>query len=93
MNLNNSNLDDCFDQKTIDNLTTMSNKDFKELNKASLQSEYQQRMKRILREEKSSSRKKWWKDNWMQFFAMIFALIAAIPVIFQLIESILSSIK
>lgn len=41
------------------------------------------------RQRKQSSRKKWWRDNWIALLAMIFALIAAIPVIIQGIAAIL----
>lgn len=38
---------------------------------------------------RQSTRRKWWRDNWIALLAMIFALIAAIPVIIQGIATIL----
>lgn len=49
----------------------------------------------ILDEDKATkrlSKKLWWKNNWINFLAMVFAFIAAIPVIIQGIEKILKYI-
>lgn len=41
------------------------------------------------KQRKRSARKRWWRDNWLAFLAMLFALIAALPVIIQGISTIL----
>lgn len=40
----------------------------------------------------SKSKSEWWSNNWIQLLSMIFALIAAIPVIKQGVEIILKCI-
>lgn len=41
---------------------------------------------------KKQKRLTWWKNNWIQFFGLVFAFIAALPVIFQAICYILRCI-
>lgn len=41
----------------------------------------------------SRSMSVWWKNNWVSFLSMIFAIIASIPVIMQGIELLLKYIK
>lgn len=43
--------------------------------------------------EKHSKRIQWWKDNCIALLSLIFAFIAALPVIIQVFEYILSNIK
>ena len=38
---------------------------------------------------KRKRRSEWWKNNWISFLSLIFAIIAALPVIIQAICSIL----
>lgn len=57
---------------------------------------YNKYVQPVLDEEKYRKKKrftKWWGDNWIAFLGLVFAFIAAIPVIIQAVEYILSNIK
>ena len=66
------------------NLTKKEHKKLKKTVDANLQPKLKQ--KRI---KKQALRKEWWKNNWISLLSLVFAIIAALPVIAQAIGSIL----
>ena len=57
---------------------------------------YRKYVKPVIDREKKQKRSKriqWWKDNCIALLSLIFAFIAALPVIIQVFEYILSNIK
>lgn len=54
-----------------------------------IREKYVKPLKRRDKERKRRNRRRWWRDNWIAFFSLLFSFIAAIPVIIQGIETIL----
>lgn len=76
-------------QETLERLQKMTKTERKRLEKSVSQNMHVQSARKHRRIKKQELTKRWWKDNWIAFLSLIFAFIAAIPVIVQAIESIL----
>lgn len=76
-------------QETIDKLSSMTKKDHKEFTKSDAYKKYVQPTLEREKQQRRTRRKVWWKNNWIALLGLIFAFIAAIPVIIQGIETIL----
>lgn len=73
-------------EETLEHLSKMNIKDFKKSDA------YKKYVIPVLKEEKESRRKRraeWWKNNWIALLSLIFAFIAALPVIIQGISAML----
>ena len=74
-------------QEALEYARDLTKKEHKKLEKtvdANLQPKRKQR-----RIQKQALRKEWWKNNWISMLSLVFAIIAALPVIAQAIGSIL----
>lgn len=76
-------------QETIEKLSKMSKKEWRKKRKSLAEKKYIQPVLERERKMKNQKILDWWKDNWVSFLSMLFALIAAIPVIIQAISAIL----
>ena len=90
--MKNDSFDNIDIDSTIDRLKNMPKKEYKKLLRQSRKSEFVKHMERINRQEKSSGFKQWWANNWIAFLGLIFAFIAALPVIIEGIANILTHI-
>ena len=75
------------------NLEKIENMSPIERRKSTKQSNFVQHMDKIQKQENQSRTRSWWKENWIQLLSLVFAFIAALPVIIQGISSILKYIK
>lgn len=74
-------------------LELLSSKEWqKQFKKSKAYEKYVQPMYKEEKERRKQYRRNWWKNNWIQFLGLIFAFIAALPVIFQAICYILKYI-
>lgn len=76
-------------QETIEHLKSMTKEDHKAFKKSDA---YKKHVLPALKRHKQQKRRKcqeWWKNNWIAILGLIFAFIAAIPVMLQGIEAIL----
>lgn len=46
-----------------------------------------------VKQEKAERRRKWWAQNWIALLGVLFAFIAALPTIYQVIEAILKLLQ
>lgn len=74
-------------EKATNKVSSMSKRELRESTK---QNEYLQLLNKQDRNERKSARHSWWKNNWISFLSLIFAFIAALPVIWQIIAYILT---
>ena len=79
-------------QEALEQLQNMTKKERRQLDKSLSQNKHVQSVRNQRKQHKREQRKKWWQDNWIAFLGLIFAFLAAIPVISQGIESILKLI-
>lgn len=71
------------DQETIEEMKNMTSKELRQFKKSAA---YKKHVRPALNRHKSAKRKavaEWWKNNWIALLSLIFAIIAAIPVIAQ----------
>lgn len=77
--------------KSLDEMTELDRflLDYKTNHDPYIQEKYIRPLKNRDKERKRRNRRRWWRDNWIAFFCLLFSFIAAIPVIIQGIETIL----
>ena len=76
-------------QEAIDNMKNMTKKERKQFKKSDEYKKYVQPVIDMERKAKRDSSRSWWKNNWISLLSLVFAFIAAIPVIIQGISAIL----
>lgn len=76
-------------QEAIDNMKNMTKKERKQFKKSDAYKKYVQPVIDMERKAKRDSSRSWWKNNWISLLSLVFAFIAAIPVIIQGISAIL----
>ena len=76
-------------QETVDALANMTKKERRKLQKSAAYKDAIQRAATRRKTQKKLVRRDWWKNNWIALLSLIFAFIAAIPVIVQGIAAIL----
>ena len=76
-------------QETIDKLSNMTKKELRDFKKSAAYKDAVQRATARRKSQKKLARKDWWKNNWIALLSLIFAFIAAVPVIVQGIATIL----
>ena len=76
-------------QETVDALANMTKKERRDFKKSAAYEDAVQRATSRRKTLKKLARKDWWKNNWIALLSLIFAFIAAIPVIVQGIAAIL----
>ena len=75
--------------ESVEALSKMTKNDIKKLRKSAA---YQKYVAPVMKSEKENRRKRrveWWKNNWIALLSLLFAFIAALPVIIQGIISML----
>lgn len=80
-------------QEAIDTLAGMTKKERRKLQKSAAYKDAIQRATSRRKAQKKLARKDWWKNNWIALLSLIFAFIAAIPVIVQGIAAILKLLE
>ena len=76
-------------QEALEHLQNMTKNERRQLEESVSQNKYVQSAQNRRKQHMREQRKKWWRDNWIAFLGLIFAFLAAIPVISQGIETIL----
>lgn len=76
-------------KESVDELSKMSKKDIKKFEKSEACRKYIDPIRKFEKESRKERRRNWWKNNWIALLSLLFAFIAAIPVIIQGIVSIL----
>ena len=76
-------------EETMEKLSNMTKKDIKNLKKSDAYKKYVVPILESEKESRKKMRKEWWKNNWIALLSLLFAFIAAIPVILQGISAML----
>lgn len=76
-------------QEAVDLMKNMTKKELRKFKKSDAYRECVQPVIDRRKLQRKQARKEWWKNNWIAILGLIFAFIAAIPVIIQGIASIL----
>lgn len=76
-------------QQTIEMLSQMTVRDQKAFKKTDFFKRYAAPTLERRKLQRKQATKNWWKNNWIAILSLIFAFIAAVPVIIQGIDSIL----
>lgn len=70
-------------EETIEKLSKMTKNDIKNFKKSDAYTKYVAPVLKAEKESRKKRRKEWWKNNWIALLSLLFAFIAAPPVILQ----------